>query len=107
MVSRYHTHVHRALELKPATKLKLFEDTDAFRRPERFAEFLSACECDARGRGGLEDRPYPQADELRAALGAAAVVALSETGRQGLSGPAIGAKLRALRLAALTKDPTA
>ena len=107
MVSRYHTHVHRALELKPATTLKLFEDTDAFRRPDRFAEFLSACECDARGRGGLEERPYPQADHLRAALTAAAAVALSQTEREGLSGPAIGDKLRARRLAALTKDPTA
>jgi tRNA nucleotidyltransferase (CCA-adding enzyme) len=107
MVSRYHTHVHRALELKPATKLKLFEDTDAFRRPERFGEFLSACECDARGRAGLEERPYPQADQLRAALAAAAAVGLSETERQGLPGPAIGDKLRALRLAALTQDLTA
>jgi tRNA nucleotidyltransferase (CCA-adding enzyme) len=107
MVSRFHTHAHRALELKPASKLKLFEETDAFRRPDRFDEFLSACECDARGRAGLEDRPYPQAEQLRTACAAAAAVTMTEAERYGLSGPAIGAKLRALRLAALTKDPTA
>jgi tRNA nucleotidyltransferase (CCA-adding enzyme) len=102
IVSRYHAHVHRAFELKPATVLKLFENTDAFRRPDRFAEFLSACECDARGRGGLEERPYPQADYLRKALEAAAAVSLSETEKQGLSGPAIGDRLREKRLGMLT-----
>lgn len=102
IASRYHTHVHRAFQLKPSTVIKLFESTDAFRRPDRFAEFVSACECDARGRGGLEDRPYPQATYLRKALAAAAAVTLSETEKQGLSGPAIGAKLREKRLAAFT-----
>src|SRR4029450_4838950 len=70
IVSRQHTHVHRALELKPGSVLSLVEEPDALRRPERFAEFLSACECDARGRLGLEDREYPQADYLRAAFAA-------------------------------------
>jgi tRNA nucleotidyltransferase (CCA-adding enzyme) len=103
IVCRYHTHAHRALDLKPATVLKLLEETDAFRRPDRFAEFLSACECDARGRGGLEERPYPQAAYLRAACEVASAEVLSETERQGLPGPAIGDKLRAKRLAALTQ----
>jgi tRNA nucleotidyltransferase (CCA-adding enzyme) len=101
IVSRFHTHAHRALELKPATVMKLFEETDAFRRPERFADFLSACECDARGRLGLEDRDYSQADYLRAAFAAAQAVTLSESEKQGLAGTAYGDKLRARRLAAL------
>jgi len=102
-VSRYHTLVHRALELKPATVLKLFEDTDAFRRPERFGEFLSACECDARGRGGLEERPYPQAAYLGQSFEAVVAIALSESERQGLAGPAFGDKLREKRLGVLTR----
>ena len=57
LVSRFHTHVHRALELRATTVLELLESADAFRRPERFAAFLEACECDARGRTGLEQRP--------------------------------------------------
>jgi tRNA nucleotidyltransferase (CCA-adding enzyme) len=93
--------VHRAFELKPATILKLLEDTDSFRRPERLVEFLSACECDARGRLGLETRPYPQAAYLRNACEAAAAVSLSESEKQGLSGPAFGDKLREKRLGLL------
>lgn len=72
--SQYHTHCHRALELKPATLLKLFEGLDAFRRPGRFEKFLLVCEADARGRTGFEQREYPQADYLRAALAAVAQI---------------------------------
>lgn len=71
LVSRFHTDVHRALELRPATVLKLIEGNDALRRPERFAQMLQACELDARGRLGLEDRPYPQRMLLQVALDAA------------------------------------
>jgi len=101
LTARHHTLVHRALELKPATILKLLEETDAFRRPERFADLLVACEADARGRAGLEERPYPQAAQLRAAYAAASAVTLSEQERAGLSGPEIGARIRSKRLAAL------
>jgi len=101
MVSDYHSHVHRAQELKASTMLELFEKTDAFRRPERFNEFLLACECDARGRLGLEDRDYPQPDLLRKARSAAAAVTLTEADRRGLAGTAIGEKLRRKRLEAI------
>jgi tRNA nucleotidyltransferase (CCA-adding enzyme) len=101
MVSDYHSHVHRAQELKASTMLELFEKTDAFRRPERFNDFLLACECDARGRLGLEDRAYPQPDLLRTARSAAAAVTLTEAERRGLAGTAIGEKLRRKRLEAI------
>ncbi|HEY9097289.1 MAG TPA: multifunctional CCA addition/repair protein [Thiobacillus sp.] len=58
-VARDHGNVHRALELRAATIVELLERVDAFRRPERFAEFLQACECDFRGRPGFEARDYP------------------------------------------------
>ncbi len=90
LTARHHTLVHRAQELTPATVLKLFETCDAFRRPERFAELLLACEADARGRTGLERMPYPQAAYLRGMLAAAAAVALTAADRAGLAGPAIG-----------------
>jgi tRNA nucleotidyltransferase (CCA-adding enzyme) len=102
LTARQHTLVHRALELKPATVLTLLENCDALRRPERFAEMLSACEADARGRTGREQEPYPQAAYLRAALATAAAVTLSAAERTGLPGPAIGEELRRRRLAALT-----
>ena len=74
LVAEFHTHCHRALDLRSDTVLKVLEKTDAFRRPDRFEKFLTACEADARGRAGLEDRLYPQADFLRGALAAAAAV---------------------------------
>jgi tRNA nucleotidyltransferase (CCA-adding enzyme) len=109
LVARHHGLVHRALQLRTGTLLKLLEETDAIRRPDRFAQFLLACEADARGRAGLEDKPYPQAAHLRRAREAVASVALDEAERQGLGGAAIGEKLRTRRLEALTKmkDSTA
>jgi tRNA nucleotidyltransferase (CCA-adding enzyme) len=101
LAARYHTLVHRALELKSTTLLTLLEDCDAFRRPARFAEFLEACEADARGRAGREREPYPQANYLRRACTAAAAVTMTEEERQGLSGPAIGDAIRKRRLAAV------
>ncbi len=67
-VARDHGNVHRALELRPATVLELLERSDALRRPDRFEQFLLACECDFHGRPGYESRPYPAADYLREAL---------------------------------------
>jgi tRNA nucleotidyltransferase (CCA-adding enzyme) len=103
LTSRHHTLVHRALSLRAETLMKLFAETDAFRRPERFAELLLACECDARGRTGLESRAYPQADYLRQAHAAAAAVNLTAQEREGLAGPQIGAALQQRRLAVVTQ----
>ncbi len=74
LAAEYHTHVHRAFELRPQTILKVLQNTDAFRRPARFEQFLLTCEADARGRAGLEDRAYGQADFFRQALAAALTV---------------------------------
>ena len=78
LVSQYHTHCHRAMELRADTMLRLFESLDAFRRPAQVAQFLLACEADSRGRTGFEDREYPQADLLRSALVAAQAVNITE-----------------------------
>jgi tRNA nucleotidyltransferase (CCA-adding enzyme) len=102
IVARQHGLVHRALELRPATVLKLLEECDALRRPQRFTDVLLACEADARGRGGLGERPYPQAAYLQKALEAAARVALSQEEHTSLTGAAIGARLREKRMQALT-----
>jgi len=68
LVGRWHLQVHRAIELRPDTLLELLERCDGLRRPERFAQMLTACEMDKRGRKGLQQRPYPQRDYLLAAL---------------------------------------
>jgi tRNA nucleotidyltransferase (CCA-adding enzyme) len=100
LVAEFHTHCHRAFELRPKTILRVLEKTDAFRRPERFERFLATCEADARGRKGLEDRDYPQADLLRGAfevardIDAAGIAAKHE-------GTRIPRAIRRARLAAL------
>jgi tRNA nucleotidyltransferase (CCA-adding enzyme) len=103
LAARHHGNVHRAHELRAATVLRVLEQTDAFRRPERFEDLLLACEADARGRTGLEQRPYPQRPYLSAARAAAAAVTLAEGEREGLAGAEIGERLRAARLAAIER----
>lgn len=101
LAARLHGLCHRALELKPSTVLRLLESADAFRRPERFERLLLACEADFRGRPGWEDRPYPQAEALRAARVAAAAVEARALVEQGLAGPALAGVLRDLRREAI------
>jgi tRNA nucleotidyltransferase (CCA-adding enzyme) len=100
-VCREHLNVHRALELKPATVLKLLGALDALRRPQRLEPFLAACLADKRGRLGHEDDAYPQAGYLRAAHAAALGVEAVEFTAAGLTGPAIGEAMRAARIAAI------
>jgi len=100
-VARHHGVVHRCAELRPSTVLKLLDDVDAFRRPDRFETFLIACEADARGRKGLEDRPYPQRERLRAALAAARSVDPKALVADGYSGAALGDELRRRRIDAI------
>jgi len=101
MTARYHTHVHRASELRADTVLKTLEGCDALRRPERFEDFLLACESDARGRKGLEMRDYPQRQYFAAARSAVTAVILTPEERTGLSGEQIGQELRKRRVAAI------
>ena len=103
MVTRDHLNVHRAQELRPATLLHLYERCDAFRKAERFEEFLLACECDARGRLGLEERAYPQPDYLRAGLKTANAVQVKDVIADGFTGPGIGDELRKRRVSALAE----
>jgi len=68
MVAKFHGKVHRALEMRPETLLQLIHDTDAIRQPGRFNDFLLTCECDSRGRLGMGNKPYPQAELLQKTL---------------------------------------
>ncbi len=100
-VARYHNMAHRAKELRPNTILKLLNRLDAFRRPRRLTQFLLACEADARGRDGLENQPYVQADLLRAAFHAALTVTAQPLVAAGLRGEAIAQELHQQRIKAI------
>ncbi len=101
LVGEFHTHGHRALELRPSTLLELLQRFDVFRRPQRFAEFVAACEMDARGRHGLEQRQYPQAAYLLGAAEAARQVPVKPLLEKGLKGAELGEALNRERLQAL------
>ena len=81
-VAREHGNVHRALELRPGTLVELLERVDAFRRPERFGDFLQACECDFHGRPGYEARAFPATAYLSQALGVAQSIDAGEVARK-------------------------
>ncbi|MDX1499238.1 MAG: multifunctional CCA addition/repair protein [Woeseiaceae bacterium] len=100
LAAELHTHCHRAAELRPDTIVRVLERTDAFRRPERFEQFLLACEADARGRTGFEKRPYPQADILRDAYRAAAAVDAAAIAAANKGGD-VGAAVRRARVTAV------
>jgi hypothetical protein len=68
LVARYHGDVHRGHELTAATIVRLLENTDALRRPDRFEQLLEACACDFHGRLGWQERPYPAPALFRQAL---------------------------------------
>jgi tRNA nucleotidyltransferase (CCA-adding enzyme) len=101
IVARYHGIVHRAFELKPTTLLNFMERADAFRRPERFAQVLLACEADARGRTGMEADPYPQRALVGAARDAAAAIKPSAEDIASRNGERIAELLRERRVRAI------
>ena len=100
IVARWHGQAHNADTMGAAGLLDLLEQTDAFRRPERFGEFLQACEADFHGRPGYERRVYPQTPRLQQALVAARQIDAGEVARQ--SAPAdIPIAIHAARLQAI------
>lgn len=102
LVAEFHTHCHRVLELRDKTVLEMLERTDAFRRPDRFEQLIVTCEADARGRAGLEDRRYPQADHLRGAFAAARDVDTAGIA-SGLARSKIPGAIRKARRAAIAE----
>jgi tRNA nucleotidyltransferase (CCA-adding enzyme) len=101
LVAQWHGHCHRAMELRPATLLKLIEATDAWRRPQRLENFLTACEADYRGRGGFTERNYPQAGLVRDMAKLSGGIAAESLDLDGLKGDEIGARLSAARRRAI------
>jgi len=101
IVCREHLHVHRIDELGPGSVLELLSRCDGFRRPQRVDQLALACECDARGRLGFEDRPYPQRETLRHLHAAARAVKVSDLKAAQLHGPALGQALKQARIEAV------
>ena len=106
LVAREHGNIHQSLGFGAEAVLRLLVRCDALRRPERFLLALQACECDARGRLGKENEAYAQRPRLAALLKAvqsvdSAAVSAQALG-EGLAGPAVGERIDAARLAAIS-----
>jgi tRNA nucleotidyltransferase (CCA-adding enzyme) len=96
-----HGKLHAVFQMRSSTLLDFLEQLDALRRPQRFEQFLLACEADSRGRTGYEDRAYPQANFLRQAREVVAAIKPDANMTQGKSGEQIAQALRQVRIAAL------
>ena len=114
LVAREHGNIHRSGEFGAAAITRLLDRCDAWRRPDRFADALLACECDARGRLGMDEHAYPQRARLLAALAAAQAVDAAAVAAQavarGAQGPAIGdavheARANAIAAALASQQP--
>ena len=105
VVAREHGNIHRSGELGAAALVRLIERCDGIRKPERFDDILLACECDARGRLGLEESAYPQRQRLGAALVAVQSVATAtiaaSAAAAGVTGPKVGEMIHAARVKAV------
>ena len=105
VVAREHGNIHRSGDLNAAALVRLLERCDAFRKPARFADALLACECDARGRLGMEEHAYPQRQHLLAALAAAQGVDTASVAQaavdRGARGDAIGKAVATARAQAV------
>ena len=106
IVTKYHLHYHRAAELRDDTFLKTLESLDAFRRPERFEQFLLACEADSRGRTGYEDQHFEQPEIYRKVFNVAKTIDAKALVSQGLKGKAIKDELSKQRIQAIKKIRT-
>jgi tRNA nucleotidyltransferase (CCA-adding enzyme) len=108
VVAREHGNIHRSEEFGAAALVRLLERCDAFRKPQRFDQVLLACECDARGRLGMEEQPYPQRPRLLAALEAAQSVVTHEIAAEAqerqLDGPRIGEMIHKARVKAVAQQ---
>jgi tRNA nucleotidyltransferase (CCA-adding enzyme) len=102
-VMEYHTYCHKVTELKPSTLVDLLNTLGVFKQHNQFPEFLLACEADAKGRTGLENKPYPQAAYMLKAAKAAASVETATVMNNDLQGSQIGEAIRRLRIQAVAE----
>lgn len=101
LTCEYHTHIHKIVELRPETVVKLFNTFDVWRKPLRFMEFLLVCFADTRGRKGFEHSQYPQQEFALALYQAALKVDIQSIIAAGFEHKAIRDQLNRGRIFAV------
>ena len=104
MTAKFHGKLHQAPQMRPATLLEFLIELDAIRQPERFRDFLKACEADSRGRTGYADCATPAAALMLKAQNAAAgvdagAVAANCDGPEQIKTKVFEARLEAIKAA--------
>lgn len=105
MVCEQHSNIHRAAELKPATKLKILNKFDVWRKPDRLDDILICCMADSRGRTGHEQIEYPQKAIFQRAYQAALNVQVQDIISDGFKGADIRREMEKRRIEAIEKQP--
>jgi tRNA nucleotidyltransferase (CCA-adding enzyme) len=103
LVARFHGKVHQVPKMRADTLLQFLVETDAIRQPQRFRDFLAACECDCRGRTGFEEAAFPEADSLLSLLDAVTRVDAGAIAQQHTNPEAIKQAVFEARLQAVEK----
>ena len=110
VVAREHSNIHRSSDLSASALVRLLQRCDALRKPQRFADALLACECDARGRLGHDQTPYPQRSRLLELLAVAQGIDAKNIAANailmGASGHSVGEILHQARVSAVKKAMT-
>jgi len=96
--AEYHLKGHKGLEMRANSVVKLFNQIDAFRKPENLKRFLDACEADARGRPTFEDRDYPQKEFLNKAYEACQTIQGKDVVKDGFTGKKVGEEIYRRRI---------
>ena len=104
LTCEFHSHIHKALELRPETIIKLFNHFDVWRKPQRFQEFLLVCLADTRGRTGFENKAYPQIDYINQLLQAANAVDVQDVIADGFEKQGIRDELTRRRTSAVQQS---
>jgi len=103
LTARYHSDIHRGPGLRAATLVRLLENTDALRRPQRFEQLLAACACDFHGRLGWAEKDYPAPTLFMQALAAVRGVDAAMIVRGCTDATQIPVRLHEARVAAVKR----
>ena len=106
LTCEFHTHIHKAFELRAETVITLFNRFDVWRKPQRFQEFLQVCLADTRGRTGFETKDYPQIDYINQLLHSANEVDVQQVIADGFEKQAIKNELTKRRILAVKQTKT-
>ncbi len=101
LTAKYHTHIHKAFDIKAKTVLKVMTACDVYRKPERFSQMLLACKADSRGRTGFEENEYSQLEFYEQAAEICRAVEVKDIIAEGITGVRIKEELHKKRMSAL------